>query len=385
MTVSVWQDRSGERHIECDVAVVGAGVVGSYLALALGRLGLRVVVLEARYPGAGATGRNAGMVLTGLGEYYHTVVRRYGREVARAAWELTLENGRRTAELHDALGLPYEARGSLLLAVDDDEGGELLRAYEALREDALPGVYHPKDPLGRGFTAALEQPRDIGVHPVAFAEAMLRESGAELLENCEVYGLARDGNGVRLRSRLATVHARHAMLATNAYSPLLHPSFRGTVLPTRAQVLLTAPASRSLDTLSYANYGYEYFRQLPDGRILLGGWRKGFADIEIGYTDETTAEVQGGLEGFLRERFPEATVGVELRWSGVMGFSPDGLPLVGVLEDVPSAGYAVGFTGHGMGLGIAAAESLIELMLRGGEAGIFDARREMYSGGMAHV
>ena len=45
-------------------------------------------------------------------------------------------------------------------------------------------------------------------------------------------------------------------------------------------------------------------------------------------------------------------VGVERRWSGIMGFSPDGLPVAGQLPGVPRAHFACGFTGHGMGYGL---------------------------------
>ncbi|MBA2364736.1 MAG: FAD-binding oxidoreductase, partial [Chloroflexia bacterium] len=213
------------------------------------------------------------------------------------------------------------------------------------------------------------------IDPARFTEAMLAASGATLLENCEVYALEAAEGGVQLRSRLATVRAGHALLATNGYSALLHPSFQGTVLPTRAQMLLTAASPRILHTLAYANYGYEYFRQLADGRVLMGGWRSLYKDLEIGYTDETTEQVQRGLEGFLWERFPEVSRQVELCWSGVMGFSPDGMPLVGALRDLPCVGYAVGFTGHGLGLGLEAAEDLMATLLRGEPEGIFSAGR----------
>ncbi len=356
--------------------VVGAGVVGSYLALRLSRNGLRVVVLEARFPAAGATGRNAGMALAGLGEYYHMAIARYGRKTARAACERSLQNGRRTRELHEELRLPYDACGSLLLALDEAEAGQVWAAHELMKEDGLPVILHASDPLDRGFAAALEQPQDIGINPVAFTEGMLAASDAKLLQNCEVYALEPENDGVCVRSRLATIHAAHAMLATNAYSPLLHPSFSGRVLPTRTQVLLTVPSPPVLDTLCYANYGYEYFRQMSDGRILMGGWRKHFADVEIGYADETTEGVQKGLEGFLRERFPETSPEVEMRWSGVMAFTPDGLPLVGTLDGLPRVGYAVGFNGHGLGLGIATADELVDTMLHGAPPGLFSVGRE---------
>ncbi len=311
------------------------------------------------------------MVLTGLGEYYHTAVQRQGRATARSVWQLTLQNGLRTRQLHDELGLPYDACGSLLLAVDDAEAAELRAAYKCMRRDDLPVVYHSADPLGREFCGALEQAGDTGIDPVRFVEAMLEASGTCVLENCEVYALEPEGTGACVRARLATVHVGHVLLATNAYSPLLHPAFRGRVLPTRAQVLLTAPSPRVLDTLCYANHGYEYFRQLPDGRILMGGWRKAFMDVEIGYTDETTPGVQAGLEGFLAARFPEAAREIELRWSGVMGFTPHGLPHVGVLEDLPCVGYAVGFNGHGLGTGILVADELIATVLHGRSDGFF--------------
>ncbi|MEJ7654699.1 MAG: FAD-binding oxidoreductase [Chloroflexia bacterium] len=376
MTVSIWQDKADQRRHECDVAVVGAGIVGSYLAYALSLRGLDVAVLESRFPAAGATGRNAGMVLTGLGEYYNTAAAALGRETARTVWELTLENGRRTRRLHDELGLPYEAVGSLLLAVDEAESQDLRAAYELMRADGLPGVYHASDPLERGFVAALEPPQDLGVHPAAFAEALLQASGATVFENSEVYRLTPHPDGTAtVRSRRATVHADHVLLATNGYSPLLHPAFKGSVLPMRGQVLVTAPASRLLETLCYADYGYEYFRQLGDGRVLLGGWRKNHLETEVGYTDEVTPEIQSGLEGFLHKYLPDAPPEIEARWSGVMGFTPDDLPLVGVLDDLPGVGYAVGFSGHGMGLGLAAADSLIELVLDGGPEGPFSARR----------
>jgi glycine/D-amino acid oxidase-like deaminating enzyme len=131
-----------------------------------------------------------------------------------------------------------------------------------------------------------------------------------------------------------------------------------------------------LSHLCYGDYGYEYFRQLPDGRFLLGGWRHHFRDMEVGYEDRTTLEVQGGLEGFLRRYFPDvADARITHRWSGTMGFSKDGIPLAGELPDQPNVFFAVGFTGHGLGFGLATAERLAERMLAGRDLGFLDARR----------
>ena len=101
-----------------------------------------------------------------------------------------------------------------------------------------------------------------------------------------------------------------------------------------------------------------------------------FREVEVGYEDRTTPEVQGGLEGFLARYFPEAAgARITHRWSGTMGFSADGIPLVGALPDMPNVYFAVGFTGHGLGYGLATAERLAAHMLLGHDLEWLDARR----------
>src|SRR5207244_3896777 len=120
-------------------------------------------------------------------------------------------------------------------------------------------------------------------------------------------------------------------LCTNAYSPLLHPYFEGKVVPTRGQILCTEPLDTIfLTQMCYADYGYEYFRQLPDGRLMLGGWRHHFREAEVGYEDRITSDVQNGLENFMAHYFPEARQArITHRWSGTKGFSAGGTPVLG--------------------------------------------------------
>ena len=73
--------------------------------------------------------------------------------------------------------------------------------------------------------------------------------------------------------------------------------------------------------------------------------------------------------------FSDVTGRITHRWSGVMGFSRDALPLVGRLPDLPRVAFAVGFTGHGLGLGLIGARRAVDLLLHDTDAGLISARR----------
>ena len=118
-------------------------------------------------------------------------------------------------------------------------------------------------------------------------------------------------------------------------------------------MLATAPAPPCVPTPVYSHDGFFYVRQRADGRVLVGGARHLHEADEVGYADATTPALQADLEGYLRTHVPAlGPVAVERRWSGTMGFSPDGLPALGAVPGVPEALFAVGFTGHGMGYGL---------------------------------
>jgi glycine/D-amino acid oxidase-like deaminating enzyme len=360
------------------VCVVGAGIIGLHVARLLAGQGRRTVVLEARHVAAGASGRNAGMVLTGAAHHYYDAIRMYGRDLALELWNLSLHNREIVKGLSEEFGTPYDPCGSLLLALNDTEAEDLERTAEAMIDDGIVVKFTHKDPTKRGFAAAIVQPGDAGIHPVRFAEALAANCGAELWEQSEVFGWETLPDGrLEIRARRATVRCEMMALCTNAYAPLMHPYFEDKVKPTRGQAFVTEPIGHQVLTqLCYADYGYEYFRQLWDGRFFLGGWRHHFRDIEVGYEDRTTEQVQGGLRRFLERYFPEvAGARITHSWSGTMGFSTDAIPLAGSLPDQPNVYFAVGFTGHGLGFGLATAERRAARMLYGHELGLLDARR----------
>lgn len=376
MTVSLWhRSRSPETH--CDCVVIGAGICGLSAALHLERRGVATVVVDRSRigaPGAGASSRNAGFLMRGAAENYAAAIRTYGRELARLVWRWTEENlaGLRAEGIE---GLPgYAARPSCLLALEEQECKELRESVSLLREDgfAVEWLDGGEDDAWRNLhpLGGLLNPGDAACHPAHILHHLASKLRRPVREECPVIGLSGDGNGrIRVQTVTGDLLGARVLLCTNAYAPLLVPSLAGIITPRRGQVIAVRCDTRSrLDHSYYANYGYEYFRQVEPQVLLFGGCRRAFADAEIGYEDRTTPEVQGALESFAARTLaiPRSRLEVIARWSGTMGFSPDGLPLIVPVEGDWERGrvhFCGGFTGHGMSLAYRVAQDAIRALL----------------------
>ena len=409
----MWTEQEQKRIDACDVVVVGAGLVGAAVAARLAREGFDTAVLEALSVAGGATGRNAGMVLTGLADHYNWAVSAYGRERAREVWSLTVEGRERLVETAERLGAPVEHTGSLALAVEEAEADALRESAELLREDGFNAWFGPSDPLDRGFCAALRQPDDVTVDGAALTRALLDTCDVPVHERSEVYGLEPEGDGIRVWARGRTALCGAVVLAVNGYASLIDPYFSDKVAPTRSLVFATEPLDEVvLEQPCCAGYGYAYCRQLPDRRLLMGGWRRlnpHSFDSALRPTPQRRPQdkprpfplqrgretpipgpspsegegrqaglgdvVQDVLIRFVSRHFPEVETHNASHWSGTMGFTPDGLPLVGALPDLPQVYFAVGFGGRGLTWAFVTAEWLVGLMLHGADPGILSAAR----------
>src|SRR4029077_11370824 len=89
------------------------------------------------------------------------------------------------------------------------------------------------------------------------------------------------------------------VFATNAYTPLVLPQI--PIQPTRAQMLATAPLRARVSELpTYSHHGYRYWRQLPGGEVLIGGWRDTSMESELTSVAEPTAGIQAHLDAAAR-------------------------------------------------------------------------------------
>ena len=361
-----------EHDVETDVLVIGGGVTGLTLAWTLLEQGATVAVLEAGRLAGEASGRNAGFLLAAPGEPYVDRIAFWGREGARAL----LTSGRRTHQrIHDLvtmLGIDceYEQRGSLRLSTSAEETEDMRASLAALREDGSP--LHEvalADVLSEHarphFHAAFESRDDGQIHPVKFLHALATHAvqrGVHVHEHTRVTAARwREGHW-EVHAGGRTARARTLVLATNAFAAALVPELASLIQPRRGQMLATAPLGTWISPRpTYAHLGYRYWRQTPDTRLVIGGWRDTDFDGEAVASNETSPRVQDGILEGLRVLVPH-DVAIEHRWAGIMGFARDGRPLVGWLDASHHLAICAGFTGHGMGMAAACTQDLADLL-----------------------
>ena len=353
MTAPFWapppEKYPGELPAKADVLIVGGGIAGTSLLWHLARRRIDAVLVERHHLAWGASGRNAGFLLAGVASSYAEAVRTYGREKAREVWEITNENHDRMIEAARGMDVGHRRLGTAIVPANDEERALLIESASLLVEDGFEA---------RWDGSRLVNPRDGEIDPSAMVAALGRQARERTIrEGVDVKAITPRAHDVLVATDDAVCEAGVVILATNAYTPQLIPSVK--IQPTRAQMAATAPDPSSIaDMPVYSNFGYRYWRQLPTGEVLIGGWRDTSLETEKTYDDEPTAEIQARLDGALEELGVNAEV--THRWAGTMGFTESGLPLAGPLEGMRNVYLCAGFTGHGMGFAFMTAKAVAE-------------------------
>jgi len=361
-----------EGELDADILIVGGGITGICLAYTLAEQGATVALLEAGPLAGEASGRNAGFLMVAPAEPYNELIALWGRAGARAVLECGRRSHQRVRTLIETHGIDcdYRANGSLRLTRTDEEAEDIRASLGALRTDGFPmlelPLSHAVPPHASArFTASFVTLEDGEFHPVKFLHAMAREAqkkGARLFADSAVTGAAWRTGLWETRTSRGVARARTLVLATNAYTPRLCPALAPVIAPRRGQMIATAPLGREVVSRpTYAHWGYQYWRQTPEGRLIIGGWRQVDLDAETGFDTVTTGPIQSAIEQGLAELVPEGAT-ITHRWAGIMGYARDGRPLVGWLDPEHHLAICGGYTGHGIAMAPACTIDLADVL-----------------------
>ncbi|NUY04143.1 NAD(P)/FAD-dependent oxidoreductase [Paraburkholderia youngii] len=385
-----------QEKLNADVCVIGAGYAGLSCALELAESGFDVALLEAQRIGWGASGRNGGHAIVGFGdEGEDAIEHQCSREVARRAWDVSLEGMRLLEDRLVRFGIDcHYRRGYLTLAVSDRKAEQLMNWVRRTRDR----YDYPLEWLGRTaldahiasqrFAAGVYDAGSGHLHPLLYCLGLgeaARHAGVRIFENSAVSRLDR-GARPAVKTAEGEVSCDRVVMAGNVYLGEFgdHPApeIEARIMPVGTYMIATEPlTSARADALmpgraaaSDNNLILDYFRLSADHRLLFGAGETYDATTPRNLIDRMRRRMTGV--------FPQlADVNIEYAWGGFVDVTMNRAPDLGRIGD--NLYYVQGFSGHGLVFAGMAGKILADAI--GGDASRFDVfsriRHRRFPGG----
>jgi len=346
-------------EVRADVCVVGGGFSGLNAAIELAERGFSVVLLEAHQIGWGASGRNGGQLIRGVGHDLEQFRPLLGDEGVRALKLMGLEAveivRRRIAKYAIDCDLTW---GYCDLATKPRHLADFQAAYDDLKS---LGYHHELRLLAGGeMHEVVGSDRYLGglvdmgsghLHPInlALGEAVAAESlGVRLFEHSAVTRIDY-GPELRVQTAQGLVRAANLVLGCNAYLNRLNPQLGGKVLPAGSYMIASEPLSAELAhellpqnmAACDQRVALDYFRLSADRRLLFGG--------ACHYSGRDPQDIAAYMRPKMLAVFPQlAEVRIDYQWGGMIGIGANRLPQIGRLPEQPNVFYAQAYSGHGV-------------------------------------
>jgi gamma-glutamylputrescine oxidase len=370
-----WEPLHGKTHAR--VVVIGAGFAGLNTALGLAERGVRdVVLLEREQVGFGASGRNGGFVFAGYSLGEQSLLDQLGEARAQALFKLTTEAVARIRRRVAEYAIPCDAVDKGVIWANWFRDPAVLRRRQQLLAEhyGVNWQWLPEAEL-RGLVRSeryhdgLYERDALHLHPLNYAiglAAAAAGQGVRIHERSGARSLAREGLQWRVRTAQGEVLADQVVLACGGYLAGLHKSIDRAILPIATYVMVTEPLGARLDECLHtraaiydSRFAFDYYRALPDTRLLWGG--------RISVLNRSPHGVQRLLTRDLLRVFPQLQgVRIDHAWSGLMSYARHQMPQVGGSDD--GLWWAQAFGGHGLAPTCAAGE-LLAAAIAGGDDG----------------
>lgn len=356
----LWRQANGEHAPlpdRCDDIVIGAGITGLVTALMLARAGRHVIVLEARHPGAGATGRTTGKVSVLQGTKLSRLAEDQSVDVAGEYLRANLAGQDWIRQFCASAGVTYSERPAVTCAGDAQATAAVRREFQICRSLGLPVRWEDSFGLFSPWGATVLD-RQLQLDPgdlIAALISAVTEAGGTIASSARVQQVSeRVGTLVELEDG-RELRSTSVVVATG--SPVVDRMLAFTRL-TAERSYLTAwrfPRQFKHMVLSVGE-DVRSVRGVVDSDgsplLLVGG-----AAHVVGRTEEESAHLNR-LQRWTRRHFPGAT---ELcSWSAQDHRSNTGLPLVGrMASDSDPVRVATGYDKWGLTNAPAAASALV--------------------------
>jgi glycine/D-amino acid oxidase-like deaminating enzyme len=357
-----------------EVAVIGGGFTGLSAARTLAKRGVKVSVLEAETIGWGASSRNGGMTLTGLKPSMHTVMKKYGRDLARRLFQCSIESVDTVEQIvkEENIDCGFARYGHLLTAnkpkhYDDFKGAVDFMAREFNYAVRLVPQEQLHDEIGSSsYYGALVDEVSGGLNPAQYVTGLAQAAekiGASLHARARVNSIQRNGRQFHIQTERGALTAESVLVGTSGYTGSVTRNLQKRIIPVGSFIIATEKLSDNLahelspknrmifDSMHYLNY----FR-LWDNRMIFGGRAAFFPENKN--TIARSAEI---LQREMVEVYPQLKdVKVDYVWGGTLDFAFDMMTHVGETDGVY---YSLGYAGHGVAMATYLGKTVAEAIL----------------------
>jgi glycine/D-amino acid oxidase-like deaminating enzyme len=366
---------------DADVCIVGAGYTGLWTAYYLKRADptLRIVVLEARFAGFGASGRNGGWLSGLVPGDRNAMAEQYGRDGV-VAWQRALNDAVdevvQVAE-REGIDAGIVKGGTMEIARNPAQAGRLAAGLDEEREwgndgiVALTGSEAAQRIRFDGVVSSYHTPHCARIQPARLARGLadaVERLGVQIYEDTPVTRIEPG----RALTPSGTVTAPIVLRATEGFTPAL-PGLRRRWLPMNSSMIATDPIPAALwadigwdgrETVGDTAHGFFYAQRTVDDRIAIGG-------RSVPYRYASRTDVDGRvpartirlLTEVLHDVLPQVRdVPIAHGWCGVLAVPRDWEATV-TLDRATGLGWAGGYVGHGVTATNLAGRTLADLVL----------------------
>ncbi|HEY7090176.1 MAG TPA: FAD-binding oxidoreductase [Tepidisphaeraceae bacterium] len=363
-----------DQDIQCDLAIIGAGITGALVAFHFAEAGVDAVVVDRRDPAHGSTAASTGLLQYEIDTTLSELIDRIGRKNATQAYRLSVQTiddfERLVAKIDNC---DFAIRPSLYLGSEPADAEELAGEFRERRAIGIDVNLLGRDELRRTFgidrPVALHSSRAAEVDPykltLALHRAAIARGGTRVFGQTEIRRYDADSSGVTLSTSTgAGIRARKVIFATGYETPEVVDRRLCTLKSTYA--LVSQPLGKSSlwheQCLIWEHrHPYLYARSTHDGRAMVGG-----ADIDSADPNQRdrvigrkARELVDGFHGLL----PHLKIEPSCCWAGTFAETKDGLPYIGSLADFPNGYFALGYGGNGITFSLLAARIIRDLFL----------------------
>ncbi|HPD82311.1 MAG: FAD-dependent oxidoreductase [Alphaproteobacteria bacterium] len=347
-----------QEDVQTEICVIGGGLAGLSTALGLVEKGKKTTLIEANRIGWGASGRNGGFVAKGYAAGYRPLVKKVGLEHTKQLHKLATHGRTLIKKRIHQYEIDCGPVRQGVLGVSWNNHPESVHEYiEFMRRDLnAPLEYWPKEKIRtlcktEQYYDGFYSPEDYQFHPLNYVHGLARaieSHGGKIYEATRAEKIEeRSDGGYIVHTPCGIIKCDQVVLCCSIYVDDLNKKLKYAAFPVYTYVMVTKPipkdrldAALNTDYAIFDNrYAQDYYRRLPDNRILWGG------RVSVRGIPENLAEIM--VRDILKV-YPQLSGVVEpdYAWGGSLCYAPHKMPQIGQLKQ--GYWYNTCFGGHGL-------------------------------------